>query len=127
MPLDDRKAQHLLRLINRSYAGRQRSLVAVVLNAGCYSYRLIQGIIRPLHCLDPQVYDSSGQPPRPEADHLLIAPLGTDFSGVVYLADCTVASAGAVAAATKYELIEAVPVGLLPGGTHLRVPLRRLR
>ncbi|WP_156025291.1 hypothetical protein [Thermogemmatispora carboxidivorans] len=127
MPLDSRKTQHVLQLINRSYAGRQRSFVAVVLSGGSYSYRLIQGIVRPLHCLDPQVYDGSGQPPRPEADLLLIAPLGTDFSGVVYLADCTVTSAAAVAAAAKYELVEAVPVGLLPGGTHLRVLLRRLR
>ncbi|MBX5455905.1 MAG: hypothetical protein IRZ31_03305 [Thermogemmatispora sp.] len=127
MPLDARKAQHLLQLISRSYEGRQRSLVAVVLSGGSYSYRLVQGIVRFLHCIDPQIYDSSGQPPRPEADLLLIAPSGTDFSGVVYLADCTVASASAVAAAAKYELIEVVPVGLLPGGTHVRVLLRRLR
>ncbi|WP_376795833.1 hypothetical protein [Thermogemmatispora sp.] len=127
MPLDSRKAQHLLQLINRSYVGRQRSLVAVVLGAGGYSYRLVQGIVRPLRCSDPQIYDSSGQPPRHEADLLLVVPLGTDFTGVVYLADCAVANAGAVAAAPKYELIEVVPIGLLPGGTHLRALLRRLR
>ncbi|MBX5449971.1 hypothetical protein [Thermogemmatispora sp.] len=127
MPLDNRKAQHVLQLVNRSYTGRQRSLVAVVLSAGSYSYRLIQGIVRPLHRLDPQIYDSEGQPPRPQADLLLIAPIGTDFTGVVYLADCTIASVAAVAAAAKYEVVEALPVGLLPGGTHVRVLLRRLR
>jgi len=58
---------------------------------------------------------------------LMIAPPGTSFTGVVYIADTTTATSSAVAAAPKYEIIEALPVGIIPGGSHIRALLRRLR
>ncbi|MEO8955545.1 MAG: hypothetical protein ABI465_13375, partial [Ktedonobacteraceae bacterium] len=77
--------------------------------------------------LDPQIEDASGHAPVTNADMLMVAPLGTSFTGVVYVADTTTATTGAVATALKYEVIEALPVGIVPGGSHIRVLLRRLR
>ncbi len=127
MPLDARKAQHILQLITRSFSGRQRTVVAVTLAGGSYSYNTLQVIMRPEEISDPQIYDAAGLAPLHAADMQMIAPLGTNFAGVVYIADTSTPTAAAVAAAPKYEIIEALPVGMVPGGSHLRVLLRRLR
>ena len=124
MPLDSRKTQHILSVVPKTYAGRQRTVVFVSLASGVYSYTAVQVIMRPEEVIDPQIYDASGQPPVRNADMLLIAPLGTS---VVYIADTTTATSSAVAAAPKYEIIEALPVGIVPGGSHIRALLRRLR
>lgn len=127
MPLDARKQQHMLQVIPRTFAGRQRTVVIVYLAAGVYSYSAIQVIMRPEQIIDPQIYDASGQTPLHNADMVMIAPLGTNLTGAVYVADTTTATSSAVASAAKYEIIEALSVGIVPGGTHLRVLLRRLR
>ena len=127
MPLDARKTQHILNIVPKTYAGRQRTVVFVTLASGVYSYSAVQVIMRPEEVIDPQIYDASGQPPVRNADMLLIAPLGTSFTGVVYIADTPTATSAAVAAAHKYEIIEALPVGIAPGGSHIRALLRRLR
>ncbi len=127
MPLDARKAQHLLQVVTRSFAGRQRTVVVVALASGSYTYTAIQVIMRPLRVVDPQVYDTAGQSAPRVADMLMIAPLATNFTGAVYVADTTVASLSSVTSAPKYEIVEVLPTGMLPGGTHLRVSLRRLR
>lgn len=128
MPLDNsRKLQHVKDVTNRSFQGRQRTVVFVTLGAGVYSYTTMQVIMRPEQIIDPQIEDASGHAPSTNADMLLIAPLGTNFSGVVYVADTPTATAIAVAAAPKYEVIEALPVGVVPGGSHIRALLRRLR
>jgi len=127
MPLDSRKTQHILNIVPKTFAGRQRTVVLVSLASGVYSYATISVIMRPEELIDPQIFDASGQQPHRPADMLMIAPLGTSFAGVVYVADTTTASAPAVASAPKYEIIEALPVGIIPGGSHLRVLLRRLR
>ena len=128
MPLDNSfKIQHIKTVTNRSFQGRQRSVVFVTLAAGIYSYTLVQVIMRPEQIIDPQIEDASGHAPVTNADMLLIAPLGTSFTGVVYIADTTTATASAVATAPKYEVIEALPVGVVPGGSHIRALLRRLR
>ena len=127
MPLDARKTQHILDVVLKTYAGRQRAVVFVTLASGTYSYTAVQVIMRPEEIIDPQIYDTSGQTPRRNVDMLMIAPLATNFTGVVYIADTPTATAPAVAAAPKYEIIEALPVGIVPGGTHFRALLRRLR
>ena len=127
MPLDARKAQHLLQVMTSSFAGRQRTVVVVALVSGSYTYTAIQVIMRPTQVVDPQVYDTAGQPEPRSADMLMIAPLATNFTGAVYVADTTVASISGVTPAPKYEIVEILPAGMLPGGTHLRVSLRRLR
>ena len=127
MPLDNRKTQHILNVVPKTYAGRQRTVVFVTQASGSYSYTPVSVIMRPEEILDPQIYDASGQPPIRNADMLMIAPLGTNFSGVVYIADTTTPTSAAVAAAPKYEVIEALPVGMIPGGSHIRALLRRLR
>ncbi len=127
MPLDARKAQHLLQAVTRTFTGRQRTVVLVTLTSGSYTYTAIQVIMRPMHVVDPQVYDLNGQVEPRNADMLMIAPLTTNFTGAVYIADTTVASQGGVTPAPKYEIAEIVPAGILPGGTHLRISLRRLR
>ncbi len=125
MPLDTRKAQHLIQVLTRSFAGRQRTLVIVSLASGSYSYTTVQAIMRPLHNVNPQIYDENGQAAPQRADTLLIAPLTTNLVGAVYIADTP--NIGSIATAPKYEIIEALPGGILPTGTHLRVQLRRLR
>ena len=127
MPLDARKTQHILNVVPKTFAGRQRTVVFVTLASGVYSYTAVQVIMRPEEIIDPQVYDASGQAPQRNTDMLMIAPLGTNFTGVVYIADTTTATSSAVAAAPKYEIIEALPVGIIPGGSHIRSLLRRLR
>jgi len=57
----------------------------------------------------------------------MIAPLGTNFSGLVLVADTTTATAVGIAAAKKYEVIEALTLGMPPTGSHIRAMLRRLR
>lgn len=128
MPLDNqRKINHLLAVVNRSFAGRSRTVVFVYETAGIYTYTAVSAIMRPEQIVDPQIYDPSGKNPGLVADMQLVAPLGTNFVGVVYVADTPTATAAAVAAAPKYELIEALPVGIVPGGSHVRALLRRFR
>lgn len=127
MPLDSRKIHHIAQVVPLTFTGRQRTVVAVYLISGTYSYSAIQVIMRPEQIRDPQIDDASGHAPILNADMLMIAPLSTNFTGAVYIADTPTATATAVAAAPKYEIIEALPVGIVPGGTHIRVLLRRLR
>ncbi len=127
MPLDSRKIQHITQVVARTYSGRQRTVVAVYLANGSYSYSAITVIMRPEQVLDPQIDDANGHPPIANADMQMVAPLGTNFTGAVYIADTPTPTASAVASAPKYEIIEALPVGIIPGGTHIRVLLRRLR
>lgn len=127
MPLDSRKIQHILQVITRSFASRQRTIVIVALASGSYSYNAVQVIMRPQQVNDPQVLDAAGRSLPHNVDMLMIAPLGTSFTGAVYVADTTTATASAVANAAKYEIIEVLPVGMVPGGTHLRIALRRMR
>lgn len=127
MPLDPRKVQHIQKVTNASFASRQRTVVLVILNAGIYSYVTLLAIMRPLQALNPQVVDTSADPPLRAPDMLMQAPQGSSFTGVVYVADTPTPGASAVAAAAKYEILEALPVGMAPGGSHVRVLLRRLR
>jgi hypothetical protein len=128
MPLDNpQKIAHIQQVVNRSFAGRTKTVVVVYLSGGVYSYVPLSCIFRPEQIVDPQVANASGGPPQMNADYQLLAPLGTNFTGAVYVADTATASASAVAAAPKYEIIEALPVGIVPGGSHIRVLLRRLR
>lgn len=128
MPIDNpRKAAHIQALINRSFAGRTKTVTFVYASAGVYSYVAISVIFRPESIIDPQIPDTNGIAPRLYFDMLMIAPLGTNFTGVAFIADTTTATAAACATAKKYEVIEAVPQGIIPAGTHIEAKLRRLR
>lgn len=127
MPLDARKTAHIQAVINRTYAGRQKTVVFVYNVAGSYTYVATPVIFRPQSVVNPQVPGLTGMPPGIPVDLYMIAPLATSFSGVVFVADTPIATAGAVVSAAKYEIIEAVLTGILPTGTHYRVALRRLR
>jgi hypothetical protein len=128
MPLDNaRKTAHILALTNRSFVGRQKTVVFVYQASGTYSYMATQVIFRPMQIIDPQIPDKSGGKPTLQADMVMIAPLGTNFSGLVVVADTTTATAAGVVAAKKYEVIEALTLGMVPGGSHIRAMLRRLR
>ena len=127
MPLDARKSQHILQAVTLSFASRQRTVVVVHLASGSYSYTAVQVIIRPIQVVDPQILSAGGQPLPHTPDTVLIAPLGTNFSGAVFVADTTSATSSGVAAAPKYEIIEVVPIGIFPRGSRLRVLLRRMR
>ena len=128
MPLDNpRKAAHILTLTNNSFSGRQKTVIFVYLSSSTYSYAALQVIFRPVQIIDPQIPDKSGAKPTIQADVILIAPLGTNFSGLAFVADTSTTTAAAVAAAKKYEVIEALPLGMVPGGSHVRALLRRLR
>lgn len=127
MPLDPRKIQHIQNVTNASFANRQRTIVLVILTGGSYSYVTLLAIMRPLQVLNPQIVDTSADAPLRAPDMLMQAPLGTSFVGVVYVADTSTAISAAVAGAAKYEILEALPVGLAPDGSHIRVLLRRLR
>lgn len=127
MPLDSRKAAHIQAIVPKTWQGRQKTVVFVYNSAGSYSYTAQTVIFRPQEVIDPQVPNVSGQPPGVPADMLMICALTISLVGVVYVADTSTATNGAAAAAQKYEIIEAVPTGILPGGTHYAVALRRFR
>lgn len=128
MPLDNpQKAAHLQAAVNRSFTGRQKTVVFVYQVAGVYSYTPVSVIFRKQASIDPQIPASGGGQPGVPSDTYIVAPLGANFTGVVFIADTSTATSGAVAAAPKYEVIEALAVGILPGGTHIRALLRRLR
>jgi hypothetical protein len=61
MPLDARKAQHLLQAVARSFANRQRTIVVVYLAGGSYSFAALSVIMRSQQIIDPQVLDAAGQ------------------------------------------------------------------
>ncbi|QBD76175.1 hypothetical protein EPA93_09200 [Ktedonosporobacter rubrisoli] len=127
MPLDSRKAAHIQAVTLASFAGRQKTVVFVSQAGSSYSYTALSVIFRPQQVLDSQIPDASGAAPRLQFDMLMIAPIGTTFTGVVYIADTSTPTAAAVAAAAKYEIIEAVTHGIVPSGTHVQALLRRLR
>jgi hypothetical protein len=128
MPLDNaRKSAHILALTNRTFAGRQKTVVFAYLTSGSYSYVATQVIFRPAQVIDPQIPDKRGSRPNTSADICMIAPLGTNFTGLVLVADTTTATSAGVAAAKKYEVIEALTLGMSPSGSHIRAMLRRLR
>lgn len=127
MPLDDRKIAHIQALLPRIWARRQKTVVFVYNSAGFYSYVAQSVIWRPRQVIDPQIPGEGGNTPGTPADTLMIAPLTLNFSGVVYVADTSTATSGAVAAAPKYEIIECVPQGMIPPGTRYLVSLRRFR
>jgi hypothetical protein len=127
MPIDSRKSTHLQGAVARTFTGRQKSVVFVYQSGGSYSYASVSVIFRQKLVVDPQIATSSGGQPRATVDTLLVAPLGTNFTGVVYIADTATATAPAVLAAPKYEIIEAFPLGIIPEGTRIVAQLRRLR
>lgn len=127
MPLDSRKISHIQTVLPRTWQGRQKTVVFVYDSANAFSYVAQTVIWRPQDIIDPQIPNMSGSPPGAPADVRMIAALTISFTGVVYIADTATATSAAVAAAQKYEIIEAVPTGIIPGGTHYSVALRRLR
>lgn len=114
-------------VIARTYANRQKTVVFVYLSSGVYSYVAVQCIFRWQQIIDPEVPDLAGGPPKIPFDVLIDAPITVNFTGVQYVADTSTATSGAVAAAAKYEVIQAVPTGMIPGGSHWEAQLRRMR
>lgn len=128
MPLDNpNKIAHISAVVQRTWQGRQKTVVFVYNNAGTYSYITQTVIFRPQNVIDPEIPALNAGAPTAVQDMLMIAPISISFVGVVYIADTTTATSVAVAAAKKYEVIEAVPTGIIPAGTHYEVRLRRLR
>lgn len=127
MPLDPRKVAHIQALVPRTFASRQKTVVFVYASGGTYSYVATSVIFRPQNIIDPQIPNVAGAPPKPQADMLIVAPLSTNFTCVAFIADTTTTTAAACASAAKYEVIEALPVGIIPGGSHVVASLRRLR
>ncbi len=127
MPLDSTKIAHIQSVILKSFAGRQKTVVFVYQVAGVYTYAASQVIFRPQTITEPEIPDQSGAPPRQPFDLLLIAPISTNFTGLVFVADTTTATASAIAAAAKYAVVEALPIGIAPGGTHIAAKMRRFR
>src|SRR5437016_3604113 len=127
MPLNSQKMSHIQTVIAKTWSSRQKTVVFVTLSGGTYTYTAVAVIFRPQQLIDPQILAASGGKPVPQFDMMLIAPSGTNFTGVVYIADTPTATSGAVASAQKYEVIEVLPVGIAPSGSHMRALLRRLR
>lgn len=130
MPLDSTlKINHIQSMVLKSFTGRQKTVVFVYQNSGGggYTYTAVSVIFRPQDVIDPEIPEEAGVAPKAKFDLLMVAPITTNFVGVVMVADTTTATAGAVAVAAKYEIIEVLPVGIVPGGTHYNVKLRRFR
>jgi len=109
MPLNAAKLTHIQTTIAKTWTSRQKTVVFVTLASGVYSYTAVSVIWRPQQLIDPQILATGGGKPVPQFDMMMIAPSGTNFTGVIYIADTSTATSGAVAAAAKYEIIEALP------------------
>src|SRR5437763_17091098 len=106
MPLTAANLSHIQTIIQKTWTSRQKTVVFVTLSSGTYSYTTVSVIFRPQQVIDPQILATSGGKPVPLFDMMLIAPLGTNFTGVIYIADTATATSGAVQASQKYEVIE---------------------
>ena len=126
MPLDNRKSLHLQSLLTRSFQGRQKTMMFVYQSGTTYSYAPVSVIFRQQDAFDPQIADRSGIAPRAAFDTLIVAPISTNFSGVVFIADTTTNSATAIQAAKKYQVVEVVTMGMISGGSRLHAYLRRM-
>ena len=127
MPLDANKIAHIQAIVPKTWANRQKTVVFVYQSGGTYSYVATAVIFRPQAVIDPEIPNIAGGQPHPAEELLMVAPITTNMSGIVYIADTTTPTASAVAAAAKYQIIEAAPTGIVPGGTHYMVHLRRMR
>jgi flavoprotein len=129
MPLDANKIAHIQAVVPKTYAGRQKTVVFVYQNSGGsgYTYTAVSVIFRSQGGIEPEIPNLAGAPPRQQYDMLMVAPITTNFTGVVMVADTSTATASSVAAAPKYEVIGVVASGIVPGGTHYDVKLRRFR
>lgn len=126
MPLDSRKAVHIQDTLTRSFAGRQKTVVFVTQSGSSYSYTPVNVIFRPQDVIDLELLDKNALPQRQRCDALIVAPISTSFVGVVCVADTSIATASAVQNARKYQVIGAVPIGILPIGTRIHAYLRHL-
>jgi hypothetical protein len=129
MPLDANKIAHIQAVVPKTYAGRQRTVVFVYQNSGGsgYTYTAVSVIFRSQGVIEPEIPNIAGAPPRQQYDMLMVAPITTNLTGVVLVADTSTATAEGVAAVQKYEVIEVKAVGIVPGGTRLVAQLRRFR
>jgi hypothetical protein len=130
MPLDSSlKIAHIQSLYSSSkiYAGRQQTVVFVSLVSGVWTYTVQSVIFRRQDVFDPEQPDTSGAAPKLKADALMVVPISVDMTGVVYVAYTDTATAEAVAASERYEIIECTPTGIVPGGTRYICNLRRFR
>ncbi len=128
MPLDSSlKQNHVYAMVKKSWVGRQQAVVFVSLVSGSWTYTAQNVIFRKQQVIDPEIPDTSGEAPRMKADALMIVDIAISMVGVVYVAYTATATAGAVQNAEKYEIIEQIPTGIVPGGTHWVCNLRRMR
>ena len=129
MPLDANKVAHIQSLYSSSkiYAQRQQVVVFVALASGVWTYTAQSVIFRKQEVIDPEQPDIAGGSPKIRADAQMVVPIAVSVTGVVYVALTSTATSGAVAAADKYEIIEATPTGIIPGGTRLVCDMRRFR
>ncbi len=128
MPLDSQnKINHIFNVLARTYQGRTQVVTFVSNSGGTWSYTLQTVIFRRQDVIDPEQPDTSGGAPRLRADAVMIVPISVSMTGVVYVAYTNVATALSVSQAEKYECVEITPRGIVPGGTHWEVSLRRMR
>ncbi len=128
MPLDSQnKINHLQAMVRKSWTGRQQTVVFVSLVAGVWTYTAQSVIFRRQEVIDPEIPNTSGSAPTQRADAIMIVDINISMVGVIYVAYTATATSAAVAAADKYECIEITPTGIIPGGTHYQVDLRRFR
>jgi hypothetical protein len=128
MPLDNQnKHNHILAMVRKAWTGRQQTVVFVAQSTGVWNYTAQNVIFRKQQVIDPAIPDTSGEAPKMKVDALMMVDISISMVGVVYIAYTATATAGAVAASEKYEVIESTPAGIIPGGTHYVVKLRRMR
>lgn len=128
MPLDSQnKINHIQAMVQKTWQGRQQQITFVYNSSGTWSYVLQNVIFRRQEVIDPAQPDISGGAPKIKADAVMIVPISVSMIGLVYVAYTNVATALSVSTAEKYECVEITPRGIVPGGTHWEVSLRRFR
>ncbi|GCF11207.1 hypothetical protein [Dictyobacter arantiisoli] len=124
MPLDARKLDHLKVVSARTWMGRQKTMMFVTQSSNTFSAVPCTVLFRSQTLLDLEIPNRNGLPAHQRYDALLVAPMTTNFAGVAYIADTASSTPAAILGARKYQVLETVPGGMLPGGTHITAYLR---
>ena len=120
MPLDNRKAAHILANRARIQAGRSETVVFVAVNGGAISYTAVSGcVLNDVNAVPAGVSNRTGVVSRTSFDALLEAPSAAALpAGTVReIARTATASLAGVSAADRYVVLDRRRVGLAVTGS----------
>ena len=120
MPLDSRKAAHILANRTKIQAGRSETVVFVAVNSGVISYTAVDGcVFNDVNAVPAGVSNRTGVVSRTSFDALLEVPSAAALPGgtVRLIARTATASLAGVTAADRYTVLDRRRAGLAVTGS----------